>query len=45
MSTQFATSPDGKQIAYDSSGEGPAIVLIHGGGGRRLEWHEAGYVE
>lgn len=40
----FAASPDGKQIAYDISGQGPAIVLLHGGGGRRQEWHEAGYV-
>lgn len=44
MDTRFATSPDGKQVAYDLSGAGPAIVLLHGGGGKRQEWHDAGYV-
>jgi pimeloyl-ACP methyl ester carboxylesterase len=44
MVTHFVTSPDGKQIAYDLSGTGPAIILLHGGGGSRKEWHEAGYV-
>jgi pimeloyl-ACP methyl ester carboxylesterase len=44
MNTRFATSHDSKQIAYDLSGAGPAIVLLHGGGGNRQEWHEAGYV-
>lgn len=44
MNTCFAISPDGKQIAYDLSGAGPAIMLLHGGGGNRQEWHEAGYV-
>jgi pimeloyl-ACP methyl ester carboxylesterase len=45
METLFATSPDGTRIAYDRSGAGSAIVLLHGGGGRRQNWHEAGYVE
>ncbi len=44
MNMLFTNSPDGTQIAYDSSGAGPAIVLLHGGGGSRQEWHEAGYV-
>jgi pimeloyl-ACP methyl ester carboxylesterase len=44
MNTQFANSPDGTLVAYDRFGTGPAIVLMHGGGGRRQEWHEAGYV-
>lgn len=43
MNTQFAQSPDGTQIAYDCCGTGPAIVLIHGGGGNRQEWYAAGY--
>ena len=44
MSTLFANSPDGTRVAYDRSGTGPAIVLLHGGGSMRQEWHEAGYV-
>jgi pimeloyl-ACP methyl ester carboxylesterase len=44
MDTLFTNSPDGTRIAYDRSGTGPAIVLLHGGGGSRQEWHEAGYV-
>jgi pimeloyl-ACP methyl ester carboxylesterase len=44
MSTSFANSPDSTRIAYDRSGTGPAIVLVHGGGGTRQDWHEAGYV-
>jgi pimeloyl-ACP methyl ester carboxylesterase len=44
MIASFATSPDGAQITYDQSGAGPAIVLLHGGGGSRREWREAGYV-
>jgi pimeloyl-ACP methyl ester carboxylesterase len=45
LNTLFANSPDGTQIAYDRGGTGPAIVLIHGGGGNRLDWHEAGFVK
>ena len=44
MNTLFANSPDGIRVAYDRSGTGPAIMLVHGGGGMRREWHEAGYV-
>jgi pimeloyl-ACP methyl ester carboxylesterase len=40
----FANSPDGTRLAYDCSGAGPALVLLHGGGGSRQEWHAAGYV-
>jgi pimeloyl-ACP methyl ester carboxylesterase len=41
----LATSPDGTRIAYDRAGSGPAILLLHGGGGSRQEWHQAGYVQ
>jgi pimeloyl-ACP methyl ester carboxylesterase len=45
MNTLFATSPDGMRIAYERCGTGPALILLHGGGGRRQEWDEAGYVK
>ncbi len=45
MQTLFADSPDGMRVAYDRSGSGPAILLLHGGGSNRQEWHEAGYVD
>ncbi len=32
-------------IAYDCTGAGPALILLHGGGGSRQEWYEAGYVQ
>lgn len=45
MSTLFATSNDGTRIAYDITGVGPVIVLLHGGWRTRQDWHEFGYVE
>jgi pimeloyl-ACP methyl ester carboxylesterase len=42
MATKFTTSEDGSRIAYDCSGNGPPILLVHGGGRNRQEWHEAG---
>ena len=44
-STPFATSPDGIQIAYDVTGTGPSIVLLHGEGMTRQRWYDGGYVE
>ena len=44
MTTLFATSPDSTRIAFDRSGAGTPILLLHGGGGSRSEWHAAGYV-
>jgi dienelactone hydrolase len=42
--TKFVTSPDGTRIAYDVTGSGPAVILLHGGGMNRQSWHTAGYV-
>ena len=44
MNTSFATSLDGCRIAYDVSGNGSPIVLLHGGGHTRQNWHDVGYV-
>jgi pimeloyl-ACP methyl ester carboxylesterase len=45
VSTQFLTSPDGTRIAYDVTGSGPPLVLLHGAGKSRKDWHKLGYVE
>ena len=45
MNTQFTTSADGTQIAYDLTGQGPALMLLHGAGKDRQDWHKLGYVE
>ena len=46
MNSSSIVAPDGTKIVYDVVGEGPAILLLHGGGGgqSRQSWHEAGYV-
>src|SRR5262245_6718869 len=42
--TRTIASPDGTRIAYDVTGSGPALILLHGGGQTRKAWHDAGYV-
>jgi hypothetical protein len=45
MATRFGTSADGTCIAYDVTGSGPALMLLHGAGKTRRDWHKVGYVE
>lgn len=45
MQTSFVNSSDGTRIAFDITGSGPALILLHGGGGQRSIWHESGYVD
>ena len=45
MRTQFVTSPDSVQIAYEVQGDGPALCLLHGFSGNRTIWSENGWIE
>ena len=45
MTTLFSPSVDGTRIAYDVTGSGPALMLLHGAGKTRRDWHKLGYVE
>ncbi len=44
-STCFTRSPDGTRLAFDVTGRGPGLLLLHGGGLDRRTWHDIGYVE
>jgi pimeloyl-ACP methyl ester carboxylesterase len=41
----IATAPDGTKIAYEVTGSGPALMLVHGGGQTRRSWNQLGYVD
>ena len=43
--TPTAKAADGTLIAYEKTGSGPALILVHGGGQTRRSWVERGYVE
>ena len=45
MKTRYTRSLDGTRIAYDRQGAGRPLLLLHGGGGSRQDWHDAGYVQ
>jgi len=49
MKAQFIQSPDGTRLAYDVTGRGhgrgPALLLLHGAGKGRVDWHDLGYVQ
>jgi pimeloyl-ACP methyl ester carboxylesterase len=45
VETRYARATDGTPIAYDVSGEGLPLVLLHGLWGSRQFWHDAGVVE
>jgi pimeloyl-ACP methyl ester carboxylesterase len=45
MNTSFVVSSDETRIAYDVTGEGSVIMLLHGGWHTRQSWHDVGYVK
>jgi pimeloyl-ACP methyl ester carboxylesterase len=44
MTAEYVTTRGGVRIAYDVVGQGPGLVLLHGAGKTRKDWHSAGYV-
>ena len=44
MKAPTVVASDGVRVAYDVTGTGPALILLHGGGQNRRVWHDAGYV-
>jgi pimeloyl-ACP methyl ester carboxylesterase len=45
IDTMFATSIDGTRIAYETTGAGHPLVLLHGFTDSRRSWCEAGHVD
>lgn len=43
--TEAVERPGGVRIAYETLGEGPPLILLHGGGQSRRVWFEHGYAE
>lgn len=41
--TSFATAPDGARIAFDSTGDGHPVLLIHGFAANRRSWISNGW--
>jgi pimeloyl-ACP methyl ester carboxylesterase len=41
----IARSADGTPIAYEVTGTGPALMLLHGAGQTRRSWKDIGYVD
>lgn len=44
MTTRFVSAPDEVRIAYEVTGTGPAVMLVHGAGKTRQSWVKSGYV-
>lgn len=46
--TRYTQATDGCALAYDcteAEGRSGGVLLVHGMGGSRLDWHKYGYVE
>jgi pimeloyl-ACP methyl ester carboxylesterase len=44
--TEFVTAPDGVRIAWETAGEGPPVVLVHGfGSNRQQNWRAPGWYD
>ncbi len=39
-----ATAKDGTKLAYDMTGTGPFLILLHGGGQAARSWNDRGYI-
>lgn len=45
MKTKHMISKDGAKIAYYTSGQGPALLLVHGMGADKSMWNDMGWVD